>query len=106
MADQMVTYCTAAPKIATVLGTNNEELRVVTCISCAELELELEKTKIELRSALRIVEMMKEDIAKDLHMASGNSEGIQIHTNRQRKEKKEANKLRDHSETYASPRNS
>jgi hypothetical protein len=54
--------------------------------------------------------MMKEDIAKDatltandLHMASSNSEGIQIHTNRQRKEKKEANKLRDHSETYVSP---
>jgi hypothetical protein len=45
MADQMVAYCTAAPKSATVLGTNNEELSVVTCISCAELELELEKTK-------------------------------------------------------------
>jgi hypothetical protein len=73
----------------------------------------LEKTKIELRSALKIVEMMKEDIAKDatltandFHMASGNSEGIQIHINRQRKEKNEANKLKNHSETYVSPRNS
>jgi hypothetical protein len=88
MAEQMVAYYTAAPKSATVLGTNNEELSVVTCISCAELELELEKTKIELRSVLKIVEMLKEDVVKDatltandLHMASGNSEGIQIHTN-------------------------
>jgi predicted AlkP superfamily phosphohydrolase/phosphomutase len=36
-------------KSCTVLVTNNGEPSVVTCICCAELELELEKTRIEHR---------------------------------------------------------
>jgi hypothetical protein len=48
---------------STVLVTNNSEPSVVACICCAELELELEKTRIELRSTQKIVELLREEMS-------------------------------------------
>jgi hypothetical protein len=47
---------------ATVLVTNNGEPSEITCISCAELELELERTRIKLRSTQKIVELLPEEM--------------------------------------------
>jgi hypothetical protein len=47
---------------ATVLITNKGEPSETTCICCAELELELERTRIELRSTQKIVELLREEI--------------------------------------------
>jgi hypothetical protein len=56
MADGMeVESANAATFIA-----NKEEKSEITCIRCAELELELVRTRIELKSAMKIVEMLRE----------------------------------------------
>jgi hypothetical protein len=47
---------------ATVLVANNGEPCKITCICCAELELELERTRIELRSTQKIVKLLREEI--------------------------------------------
>jgi hypothetical protein len=47
---------------AAVLATKNQELNVIKCISCAELELEVVRTRIELKVALRIVEVLQEEV--------------------------------------------
>jgi hypothetical protein len=39
-----------------VLSTKNQELNVIKCISCAELELEL-------NGALRIIEVLQEEVS-------------------------------------------
>jgi hypothetical protein len=44
-----------------ILFTNNGEQSETTCICCAELELELEWTQIELRSTQKIVELLREE---------------------------------------------
>jgi hypothetical protein len=41
----------------------NGELSEITCICCAELELELEKTRIELRSTQKIVELLRVEMS-------------------------------------------
>jgi hypothetical protein len=46
-----------------VLTTKNQELNVIKCISCAELELELVRTRTELKAALRIVEVLQEEVS-------------------------------------------
>jgi hypothetical protein len=47
---------------ASVLVANIDESSEITCICCAELELELEKTRIELRSTQKIVELLREEM--------------------------------------------
>jgi hypothetical protein len=48
---------------ATVLVANNGEPIKIMCICCAELELELQKTQIELRSTQKIVELLWEEMS-------------------------------------------
>jgi hypothetical protein len=48
----------SAPFLATLI----KELSEITCIRCAELELELEKTRIELRSTQKVVELLREEL--------------------------------------------
>jgi hypothetical protein len=44
------------------LATNNK-LSEITCIGCAELELELTRTHIELRSTIKIIELLREEMS-------------------------------------------
>jgi hypothetical protein len=46
--------------------TNKEVKSEITCIRCAELELELVRTRIELKSAIKIAEMLREELLKDV----------------------------------------
>jgi hypothetical protein len=48
---------------AAVLVANNGEPSEIACICCTELELELEKTRIELRSTQKIVELLREEMS-------------------------------------------
>jgi hypothetical protein len=47
---------------AASLATNNNKPSEITCIGCAELELELTKTRIELRSTLITIEVLREEM--------------------------------------------
>lgn len=62
MADGMAVESASA----TTFIVKEEEKSEITCIRCAELELELVRTEIELRSALKIVEMLREELLKDV----------------------------------------
>jgi hypothetical protein len=55
---------------SSVLVTNNCESREIACIYCAERELELVKTQIELRSTQKIVELLREEIELSIHNLS------------------------------------
>jgi proline dehydrogenase len=44
------------------LAVNSDELSTVTCIGCAELELELKRTQTELKSTDKIVKLLREEI--------------------------------------------
>jgi hypothetical protein len=46
---------------AAALADKYDEPSKITCICCAELKLESEKTRIELRSAQKIIELQRED---------------------------------------------
>jgi hypothetical protein len=48
---------------AAVLFTNNNKPSGIMCIGCAELELELTKARIELRSTLKIIELWWEEMS-------------------------------------------
>jgi hypothetical protein len=61
---------------ATVLVANNGELSEITCICCAELELELERTRIELRSTQKIVKLLEEEIYSTELEVMNNTKGL------------------------------
>jgi hypothetical protein len=72
MADGMpVDSASAATFIA-----NKEENSEVMCIRCAELELELVKTRIELKSTLKIVEMLREELLMDVASTEDYKPGV------------------------------
>jgi hypothetical protein len=56
-------------KSKSIISTVNSDEPSVTCISCAELELELRKTHIELESTEKIAELLRKEIKL---MAEGN----------------------------------
>jgi hypothetical protein len=47
---------------AATFEVNNNEVTKVTCISCAELELELKGTQLELKATEYIVELLRNEL--------------------------------------------
>ena len=59
---------------SSISANNNCESSEKACISCAELELELVKTQMELRSTQKIVDLLREEIEFKSHNLSTQSD--------------------------------
>jgi hypothetical protein len=72
MADRKDGCCNST----TILVANTGKSSEILCISCAELELELKKTQIELRSTEKIVELLQDELySVKLEVSSSQGKG-------------------------------